>query len=437
MQPSPSERNELYQRALERFRGADWQAALDALAELHAGGGATPESLELLEDVQLKLRLTAAEVTFKEPPRPPRWRSRRFGVLASAALLLALLAGGAAALFSSQPAQNAVALAAQPTGAPPTATALPPTKVPPTATAVPPTATAVPPTATAVPPTATAVPPTATAATITATGSLQVSYAPGQSGFMRTPQNIAFILDASGSMRALIGDTPKILVAREAISDTISTLPPEVPFALRTYGNQRSGDCTDLSLLAPLGVHDHATLLNGLSAIEPVPDGMTPIGATLQATGDDVRAAQGSVAVILLSDGEENCGGDPVAAAQELMSWHPELRIHVIGFDIGGQSTERLREIARIGNGSYFDAGDAKALRSALLEAVQLSYQLLDEQGEFVVSGTVGGAPVSVPAGKYRLRLSAARPIEADVVVSADGMLTLLLSAAGDALTGP
>jgi hypothetical protein len=278
--------------------------------------------------------------------------------------------------------------------------------------------------------------PTATPGEAQTTGTLMVRMPAGQDSVVRTPRNIAIILDASGSMRAQVGDQQKMAIAREALGATVAGLPDDTLLAVRTYGNQRTNDCSDLSLLRPLGIHDRAELLGSLSAIMPAPEGMTPIGASLDALTGDLAAADGYTAVLLVSDGGENCGGDPVASALALAQSNPNLRIHVIGFDIGDEAASTtLREIARVGNGSYFDAQDMAGLTDSLQEAVKLGYRVLNEAGDVIMIGLVGGAPVELPVGNYRVLLDSAGAAEVGAEVVPGGQVFFELTPDGAGLT--
>lgn len=415
MNPSSPEYDLLFRRALEHYHRGELDQTIELLESLEASGQATSESSELLTDLQLQRKLAATEAVFREPPEPvkPLWP-----VLVRVVGVMALLIT-AGALAWTRPWERPAAVAVAPTAAPTVAPTAVPTVAPTVAPTLAPTAapTAVP---TMAPTAAPTVEPAAPAAP--QTGSFAVLLPPGQETLVRSPSNIAVILDASGSMRAQVGELPKMVIARDALNATMANLPAETRLAVRTYGNQRTNDCSDLSLLWPLGVHDRATLLSSISAVEPAPEGMTPIGASLDALGGDLGGAEGFTAVLLVSDGGENCGGDPVASAQQLAEANPNLRVHVIGFDIGDETASAtLREVARVGRGSYFDAQDPAALASALQEAVKLSYRVLNEAGDVVQTGLVGGGAIQLPVGTYSVLLDTTGATAVRVEVAPNG----------------
>jgi Ca-activated chloride channel homolog len=422
MNPFSPEYDVMLQRAMDHYRRGEFDKALELLEVLEASGHSTPEARELLSEIALQQKLTTREVSFREPPEPykPIWP---IAAIASAVVLLLV---GAGLLAWLRPWESA-AVASAPTLEPTAVPTVEPTAIP----TVEPTAVPSPTTAPTARPVAA---PTVAPETTQSNGLLAVRLPAGQDAIIRTPRNIAIIFDASGSMNAEVGDQLKIAIARDALSSTIDSLPEDTFLAIRTYGNQRPSDCSDLSLLRPLGLHDRAELLSSVGAIEPAVRGMTPIGASLDALAADIAEAEGYTAVLLISDGGETCDGDPVASAQKLVESNPNLRINVIGFDIGDEAaTSTLREIARVGGGNYFDAGDASALATSLQEAVKLSYRVVSDSGT-TVTGLVGGAAIQLPAGSYRVLLDIEGAPEVPAEVTGGGETFLELTADGNGL---
>ena len=78
---------------------------------------------------------------------------------------------------------------------------------------------------------------------------------------------------------------------------------------------------------------------------------------------DDLPGVTGPVVVVLITDGEETCDGDPAAAIQALRGAGFDVRVNIVGFAI---DEHRLREEfeawARAGNGRYVEANDGAQL---------------------------------------------------------------------------
>ena len=109
--------------------------------------------------------------------------------------------------------------------------------------------------------------------------------------------------------------------------------------------------------------------------------------------------------VVLVTDGEETCGGDPKAAIQSLRSAGLDVRVNIVGFAVDEVVLkETFREWARVGNGGYFDAQNGEQLKSALRATLRPTYQVL-AGGEVVATGTVNGDPIEIPEGAYQVRL--------------------------------
>ncbi|MGE0582051.1 MAG: VWA domain-containing protein [Steroidobacteraceae bacterium] len=220
---------------------------------------------------------------------------------------------------------------------------------------------------------------------------------------------VEFVLDASGSMLQKLGGTRRIDLAKSALTDLAkNALPDGTPFALRVFGHKEAGSCrTDLELpLAPLDRQAAATKIQGLGAMNLA---KTPIGASLLKIGDDLKGVQGPRLVVLVTDGEETCGGDPKAAIQALRAGGVDVRINIVGFAVDEvMLKETFRDWARLGNGGYFDAQDGGQLKAALRATLRPAYQVM-AAGKIIATGTVNGDPIELPAGDYTVRVLGAR----------------------------
>jgi hypothetical protein len=179
-------------------------------------------------------------------------------------------------------------------------------------------------------------------------------------------------------------------------------LPPGVPVALRVFGNQP--DSCDTNLLVPVQPLDPAAMAATIQGIEPVNLVKTPLGASLEQVANDLANVDGPKIVILVTDGEETCGGDPGVAIQSLVDQGIDVQVNIVGFALDDDALRaQFRDWARIGNGSYFDATNAAELDEAIANAVQAPFRVLDADGKEIARGFVGGDPVEVPAGTYTI----------------------------------
>jgi hypothetical protein len=229
---------------------------------------------------------------------------------------------------------------------------------------------------------------------------------------------VEFVLDASGSMLQKLGGARRIDLAKSALTDLArNALPDGTGFALRVFGHKEAGSCrTDLELpLAPIDRNAAAARIQGLGAMNLA---KTPIGASLLKVRDDLKGVKGPMLVVLVTDGEETCGGDPKAAIQSLRSAGLDVRVNIVGFAVDEVVLkDTFREWARVGNGAYFDAQDGEQLRKAMRATLRPTYQVL-AASKVVATGTVNGDPIEIPFGNYTVRIlgTAARDI-GDVAV--------------------
>jgi hypothetical protein len=231
---------------------------------------------------------------------------------------------------------------------------------------------------------------------------------------------IEVILDASGSMLQRIAGERRIEIARDALSRLVTEIVPAgTPFALRVFGHREADSCrTDLEIaLSPLSPASAAATIRGVQAMNLA---RTPIGASLRLVRSDLAAASGSRVVVLVTDGEETCDDDPLAAIAELRAAGIEVRVNVVGFAIDEhQLREQFESWARAGGGLYVEAQDREELERAMAVTVELPFEVLRED-EVVATGVVNGDAVTLAPGSYRVRvLGGLAPSEYTATVTA------------------
>jgi hypothetical protein len=235
-----------------------------------------------------------------------------------------------------------------------------------------------------------------------------------------TTKNVELIMDASNSMWGQIGGEAKITIARKVLAQIINGLPDAMDVGLRVYGHRYGLNdkraCTDTELLVPIGPIAKAELVDTVNKIQL--KGKTPLVlSVVEAIKDFEKIPNGSI--ILITDGIESCNGDIKSIAAEIKKAGLELKVHIVGFDIKEKEARaELEAIAKSTEGTYVDAKDAAGLLSALEQTLQLEFVILDDKGEVVGRGTVGGEPIKVKEGTYTLRIMLApQPLEMKVTV--------------------
>ena len=222
---------------------------------------------------------------------------------------------------------------------------------------------------------------------------------------------IELILDASGSMLQRIKGKRKIAIARDVLKKSVrEMIPAGTPVALRVFGHKKADSCrTDLEVpLAPLKPR---RMLQKIGKIHAKNLAKTPIAASLAQVPKDLGSPKGKKVIILVTDGEETCEGDPQAEIEKLKRMGYDIRINIVGFAIDDAALkETFKRWAALGNGAYFEAKDQRSLSAALRQALQLPYRVLDAKGVEVARGVIGGEAVQLKAGDYQVIIESDPP---------------------------
>jgi Ca-activated chloride channel homolog len=179
--------------------------------------------------------------------------------------------------------------------------------------------------------------------------------------------SLLLVLDASGSMKEPAGGgRTRFQAATSAMREVLGALPGDLDVGLRVYGSKISdgpGSCQDSELVVPVTPLNRKAIRAALSEARPL--GNTPLAHSLQQAAQDLPE-EGQRTIVLISDGEESCGGDPCQVARDLSRQGVDVRIDVIGFQVGGKARDELTCIAQAGRGTFYDAPDASALTAQL-----------------------------------------------------------------------
>jgi hypothetical protein len=113
----------------------------------------------------------------------------------------------------------------------------------------------------------------------------------------------------------------------------------------------------------------------------------------------------GGGSVILITDGEEDCHGDPVKASRQLKGSGVDETLQIVGFTVKGRQVEdQLRSFAEATGGHFYTAEDGDSLaRSLQTAAVKFPYQVFDQAGGNVTVGRGDGPPTDLPPGDYKV----------------------------------
>ena len=183
------------------------------------------------------------------------------------------------------------------------------------------------------------------------------------------------IFDASGSMAGTdkLGVSTPIPVTR--IDKVRSALARVLPSATRyrrvgliTYGPGPYAQCNVKLNLKPV-VNAASAIMHDVETL--VPAGKTPLSEAVQQAADVLNYRNKPGVIVLLTDGEETCGGNPCELGKTLRAEAAGLVVHVIVFRVkdftwmGAQSILDTKCLADQNSGLYIEAGNEDELAEA------------------------------------------------------------------------
>ncbi len=188
--------------------------------------------------------------------------------------------------------------------------------------------------------------------------------------------DLVVILDCSGSMVDKMPDgTTKMEAAKKAVIQLIQDYPNGRRLACILYahriGNPKRLGCEDVEVVQPLDEVTDAVKDRLTAKITPVkPVGWTPLAASLKVAGQELKHAKGIAQVIVVTDGMETCGGDPI---EEVTALNKEYDladgVDIIGFIVTPDEKATVELIAKKSHATYYDSNSARELNEAIKKA--------------------------------------------------------------------
>lgn len=206
-----------------------------------------------------------------------------------------------------------------------------------------------------------------------------------------TKTRILFVFDASQSMYGTWETGRKIDVAKKLLSNLMDSLAnvPNIELALRAYGHQShvrskiDRNCQDTKLEVPFAPRNSNKIKTRINEIEP--KGTTLIAYSLEQTKNDFPpCANCKNIIVLITDGIEECDGDPCAVSLALQKNNIVLKPFVIGMGLGIEVKKAFECV-----GNYYDAFNEESFKNILnvvisqaLNSTTAQVNLLDVSGK-------------------------------------------------------
>ena len=266
---------------------------------------------------------------------------------------------------------------------------------------------------------------------------------------------ILFLFDASQSMYARWETDTRFEIATRLLGNIVDSLHmlPNVETALRVFGHTKKfppQDCDDTRLEVPFAKANGYRIKDKLKQIKP--SGTTPIAQSLEQSAGDFPDNSTRNIIILITDGIEECKGDPCAVSRALQKKGIFLKPFVIGLNLSEELQKQFECV-----GTFFDAATEQTFVSVLnvvisqaLNNTTLQVNLLDDKRNptetnvnmtfydsfsgavrynFIHTLNSKGLPDTLvvdPLSKYRIVVHTIPPVSVDSVESLPGKHTIV-----------
>lgn len=217
---------------------------------------------------------------------------------------------------------------------------------------------------------------------------------------------VLFVFDASKSMKNNVGDKSRIQGAKDLFYKFIDSLSQhkDMQFALRMYGSTVKyppGDCKDSKLVVPFSANNKQLIKTKVA--EAKPTGITPIEHSLVESANDFPDNKAVNMIILITDGIEECGGDPCAARQKLMEKGIIFKPFIIGI---GLTPEQIKTFECVGTYYNYDNSNtfndiSNIIIKQKLNKTSLQVNLLDNKS-YPTETNVNMTFYNIKTGEYK-----------------------------------
>jgi Ca-activated chloride channel family protein len=182
------------------------------------------------------------------------------------------------------------------------------------------------------------------------------------------------VFDASGSMSGnqtlgIPNSRPRIDEVRSALSHVLPSATKFRRVGLVTYGPGPYNQCNVQLDMKPTA-NAAEPIMRAVNSL--IPAGKTPLTSAVEQAAEALDFRNKPGVVVVVTDGEETCGGAPCQLAKQLHDAAAQLTVHVIGFRYsgyswtGGNSVMDLMCLADENNGLYIKANNEGELIEAL-----------------------------------------------------------------------
>lgn len=174
-----------------------------------------------------------------------------------------------------------------------------------------------------------------------------------------------FILDVSGSMSDRVGGVRKLEMALNALNKTANDYAGKSLIRLRTIGADIQAECSEGDVRI---VSDKTDLDRVIEQMHSSGKGKrTPLANAITAAIRDLARYSGvNKNIILMTDGIDTCGGNPIKVVQEMAVFNAKIKVHIVGIKLDSVKSRYMQSVARAGSGEFENVSDESGLENFL-----------------------------------------------------------------------
>jgi Ca-activated chloride channel family protein len=195
-------------------------------------------------------------------------------------------------------------------------------------------------------------------------------------------EDAMIVFDGSGSMSGtdrfgIASVVTRIEKVRTALRQVLPEVTPARRIGLITFGPGPYNKCDNIRLELEPRLDAFAPIMGAVDKLNPA--GRTPLTAAVKEAAKVLNIEERPAVIVLVTDGEETCGGSPCAVAEDFRLRGKQTTVHVIGYRVKdyswtGDMALQSRCLADKTGGLYISVETTDELIAALRKTLACPY---------------------------------------------------------------
>lgn len=181
---------------------------------------------------------------------------------------------------------------------------------------------------------------------------------------------VMLILDVSGSMDKPVSSksqTKKIDDAKNVVTKIVNdSRSNSFDIGFTALGHKNATCSNNVEVFS--GIKNNKDIIPMLSKLKP--KGETPLAEAIQKVGTNLKGQRGNSTIVLVSDGEESCKGNPCDVVKSLKQSGINFIFNAVAYGTNLQTNEQLKCLTDEGKGKLYTPNNVENLQKDLNEAL-------------------------------------------------------------------